>query len=170
MPSKDLIDDPRTIYSLAMVLILYEVYKSEFLNSENPLIFIIKIGLLILISTQLIFLYLCGLSRAKIKGEFKKKLSEMANDSYETGFQLSVVIFSLDISFGIIYYLFKDYGFFFTLWGKIILIIINFLIAVGTIRIRQKCFEPIELIDEDNHFYYFIGFWVFATSLVIIMQ
>jgi hypothetical protein len=65
MNSKDLIEDPRTIYSLAMVLILYEFYKSEFLISGNPLIVTIKFGLFILIATQLIFLVRSACSLTK---------------------------------------------------------------------------------------------------------
>ncbi len=102
MKSKDLIEDPRTIYSLAMVLILYEVYKSEYLISENPLFIIIKIGLLILISTQLIFLYLCGLSHAKLKDKFKEELAEVASSFYTIGFQLSIALFLLVLSFGFV--------------------------------------------------------------------
>jgi hypothetical protein len=166
MTSRNLIEDPRTIYSLAMIIILYEAYKSDFLASENPLIIIIKIGLLILISTQLIFLYLCGLSETKLKTkEFKEKLAEIANDIYTIGFQYSFFIFFLNISFGLIYYYFKGNSYLFTLWGKILLIIITFIIAIGTIKIREKYFEHLE--DDNSLIYTLIGFWVFFITLFI---
>lgn len=163
MKSKNLLDDPRTIYSLTMIFILYEVYKSDLLNSENPLILIIKVGLIILISTQLIFLYLCGLSYAKLRGKFNERLWEIASEIYAIGFQYSFFIFFINIFFGFIYSYFKGYSY--SSWGKILLIIITFLIAMGTIKIRKKFFE---LPDDGNLFHILIGFWIFIISLLIL--
>lgn len=158
---KSLIEDPRTIYSLAMVLILYEIYKSDLLTSENPLIIIIKVGLIILILTQLIFLYLCGISLAKLKKEFKERISEIAISIYSFGFQLSFFILFTTISFGLIYYSFKGYGYF----GYILVIIVNFLIALGTIHIRKKYFYP--KLEPGGLFYSFIALWFLFTTILI---
>lgn len=161
MKSKNLIEDPRTIYSLTMVFILYEVYKSDLLTSENPLIIIIKVSLIILIFTQLIFLYLCGLSHAKLKKDFKVRLLEIASDIYSFGFQLSFFILFITISFGLIYYYFKDYGY----YGYILVLVVNFLISIMTIPIRNKYFEP--KIEPGNLFYLIIIFWVLVTTIFI---
>lgn len=158
---KSLIEDPRTIYSLTMVFILYEIYKSDLLTSENPLIIIIKVDLIILIITQLIFLYLCGLSHANLKIKFKERLSETASYIYSFGFQLSFFILFITISFGLIYYYFKDYGY----YGYILVMIVNFLISIGTISIRNKYFEP--KIKPDDLFYIIIIFWVLLTTIFI---
>lgn len=136
MNSKDL--DPRTLYSLAMVLILYEFYKSEFFK-EDPVYLFIKIGLAILIFAQLIFLLLCGLSFAEYKDE--KKLQELAHLSYTAGFQLSVVLTIL-MSFYLITNIgFKFIGIYFTQWGKILTWIINVIVVIATMHWHKRVFE-----------------------------
>lgn len=166
MKSKDLTEDSRTIYSLAMILILYEAYKSEFLLSENFLILIIKLGLLILISTQLIFLYLCGLSYANFNGDYKEKLIGMASDFYRIGFQISFPIFLLDILFGFVYYYLRDTAILFTLWGKLLFVIFNFFIAYETIHIRKKFFMP--KLERNDYIYFIIFLWLFISTIFII--
>ena len=151
-----------------MVLILYEFYKSEFLIGEDPLFLLIKIVLLILIFTQLIFLLLSGLYHAEIKKEYKEKLLERASFYYTAGFQSSVVLFFLGISCLVTYNTFKSVGIFFTLWGKILFMIINVLIVIGTIRIHKKFF--INRQETNNLVYWIIGIWMFLITVFILSK
>jgi hypothetical protein len=112
--------------------------------------------------------YLCGLSYAKFKDKYKEHLAGIASDFYTTGFQISLPIFLLDISFALIYYTLNEEG----LWGKILSIIINFLIVIGTIQICKKCFEPKSYMYMNNDivFYGIIGIWIFVPTLFIISE
>lgn len=69
MNSKDILNESRIIYSLAMILILYEFYNSEFLKGEEIIFIFIKLSVLMLIGTQLMFSLLYGLSLADYKDE-----------------------------------------------------------------------------------------------------
>ncbi len=162
--------DPRTVYSLAMILILYEAYQSEYLISERLPVRVIKFTLLGLIATQLIFLYLCGLSHANLKSKFNGKLSEVANYFYVVGFQSSTAVLLLDFSFDVVYTLFKDTGIFLPIWGKILLMAINFFMVAVTIHIRKKVFEPKLNWNDDPWFCILIGFWVFGTTAFIVSK
>jgi len=88
---KIVIDDPRTIYSLSMTVILYEFYKSDIFTNQNNLILSLKYSILLLIIGQVIFLVLRGLLLAEIKD--KEKLASMADFAYACTFQMSVIFF-----------------------------------------------------------------------------
>ena len=168
MNSKDTIKDSRIIYSLAMVLILYEFYKSKFLIGEDPLFLLIKIVLFILIFTQLIFLLLCGLSHAEINKEYMEKLLEKASFYYTVGFQSSFVLFFLGVFCLFTYNTFKSVGIFFTLWGKILFMVINVLIVIGAIRTHKKFF--INRQETNELVYWVIRIWVFLITVFILSK
>lgn len=159
-------NEPRTIYSLAMVVILYELFNSEYLKGEDSLIIIIKSGLLILIIFQLIFLLLCGLSVAEFKAEHREKLLEIVNISYATGFQSSLVFFMIGLFNFITYGFFKNNEIPFNLWGKIIYFLISLLIIFGVWRMREKYFK---IRPETNQFVkWIVGIWVFIIIVVLV--
>ena len=166
MKSDNIINDPRTVYSLAMVVILYEFFRSEYLTGEEPLILIIKSVLLILMGSQLIFLLLSGLSLAEYKDEHKENLLEAANLSYAAGFQSSLVFFMIGLVNIMVYQLFKSNGIPFNPLGKITYFVISLLIAFGVWRIRKEYFD----IRPKTNFWVkrIIGLWIFIIIVVLI--
>ena len=173
MKSKDLIEDPRTIYSLAMVLILYEVYKSDLLSDlfkgEEELFFVIKISLLILIIAQLIFLLLTGISLAEYKDENIENLWKTADFFYTIGFQSVVVLFLLVSGSILTYSILKQYIINQVIpepWNLILSIIISLLIALWVISIRKKYFK---IREETNQIIYFIIFiWIIVNTGLLV--
>ncbi len=163
--SKNPIEDPRTIYSLTMVLILYEFYKSEFLKGEDNLVLFIKIQLLILIVTQLIFLLLCGISIAEYKNE--KNLLKTAGFFYTIGFQLFVVLFLL-ASFSLLTYIyFKSIiDVIPNPWKQILPFIISILIAIGVAYTYKKYFKNRPEINQ--WIYCIIGIWIFINTAFLV--
>lgn len=165
MNSKNPIEDPRTIYSLTMVLILYEFYKSEFLKGEDNLIRFIKIQLLILIATQLIFLLLCGISFAEYKD--KKNLRKTSCSIYAIGFQSFVVIFLLAFPSYLTYIYFKSIiDVISNPWNVILSFIISFLIAIGVIYIRKEYFKTRP--ETDQAIYLIIMLWMFIYTAILV--
>lgn len=166
MKSDNIINDPRTVYSLAMVVILYELFRSEYLTGEEPLILIIKSGLLILIGSQLIFLLLSGLSLAEYKDEHKENLLEAANLSYAAGFQSSLVFFMIGFFNFITYGILKDNKILFNVWGKIIYFLISLLILFGVWHLRKKYFD---IRPKTNYWIKrIIGIWIIIIIGVLV--
>lgn len=85
--------DPRTIYSLAMTAVLFEIYNSGILKSQNSLMGGLNIIILLLIIGQLSFLLMRGLSLAQIRSEKSMKILEASDWIYSYIFQASIITF-----------------------------------------------------------------------------
>ncbi len=93
---KIILDDPRTIYSLAMTAILFEIYNSGILKSQDTLMEGLNDIILILLGGQLFFLFLRGVSLAEIKAENREKILGASDTVYTYIFQVStIVLFTL---------------------------------------------------------------------------
>lgn len=101
---KVIIDDPRAIYALSMVVILYELYNKLnpdiFVNQDKTLFNTLLTSLIsplkfifsLLILMQFLFLLVRGLSLADVNDNHKKYLLYFSDRIYASGFQLSLVI------------------------------------------------------------------------------
>lgn len=111
---------------------------------------------------------LCGLSHAEYKDEHKENLLEEASLFYAAGFQSSVVFFMMGLFFIVAYEALKSFGIPFTVWGKILYIMISSLIAIGVIRIRKKYFN---IRPRTNYWVYrIIALWMVIIILVILFK
>lgn len=111
---KVIIDDPRAIYSLSMVVILYALYNTlnpdTFANQDKTLfntlltslISPLKVIFQLLIVMQILFLLVRGLSLADVNDNDKKYLLYFSDRIYASGFQMSLIILFIGVSLAIL--------------------------------------------------------------------
>lgn len=130
--------DPRTVYSLSMTVILYELYRSDFFASQESLIPLLKNIVLALLIGQVLFLFVKGFSFAGVGGQ--KKLSELSDTIYAFSFHSSIIFFVLgSFSFATanIFIFFKIP---IIIWTKMFFILINLGMAVGLVYLWKRHF------------------------------
>lgn len=172
MNSKDILNESRIIYSLAMILVLYEFYNSEFLKGEKTIFIFIKLSILMLIGTQLMFSLLYGLSLADYKDEKKNDLFDIANLFYAIGFQLVVIFFVMLFFSYLIYFLmynlseyFGFLGFIPREWSYILSAIINYFVSIKVLNLRIKYFNWESKIS--TWIYLIIVYYIFFLSVYL---
>lgn len=144
--------DARTVYSLSMTVILYELYKSDFLNSQESLIPLYKSIIFGLLLGQVVFLFVKGFSFAGFGDSFQKHFSKLSDSIYIVTFHLSIIFLTLgSILFGIS----KIFDFFHIpiyFWTKMTFIVINLVLVVMIAYEWHKSFL-------NKNLYVIVGFY-----------
>jgi hypothetical protein len=164
---KIIVDNPRTIYSLAMTAILFEIYNSGIFKSQNSLMVGLNLIILLLILGQLSFLLIRGLSLADVKTEKRAKILEFSDWFYSYIFQASVIITIVLVVLSETDYIFNQFGVPKTLFYKLLSFLIFFFSIIIGMYIWKKFFN---ITKTKIHIYAVMILWGIIGFYLIIFR
>lgn len=164
---KIIVDNPRTIYSVAMTAILFEIYNSGILKSQNSLMVGLNEIILLLILGQLSFLLIRGLSLADVKAEKKAKILEYSDWVYSYTFQTSAIVTFVLFVLSDTDYIFNQFGVPKILFYKVL----YFLIFLSSIIIGMYIWKKFFNITETKKYIYvFMILWIVIGFFLIVFR
>lgn len=164
---KIIVDNPRTIYSLAITAILFEIYNSGILKSQDSLMGGLNNIILLLIIGQLSFLLIRGLSLAEVKAEKKAKILEFSDWVYSYIFQASVVVFIVLLFLADTEYIFNQLGIPKILSYKLLYFLIFLLSIIIGMSIWKKFFN---ITETKKSIYISMMLWILIGFFLIVFR
>lgn len=160
--------DVRTLYSLSMAVILYELYGSDFFKSQESLIPLLKNIVLVLLIGQLFFLFVKGFSYAGVSEPDQKLLSVYSDYIYAFSFQSSVIFFVLGIFLGATANVFDNLEMLTIIWAKMFFILINLGMAVGLVYVWMRHFSKNNNQNTNLAIYVSVILWSIFMTLIFL--
>ncbi len=161
--------DLRTLYSLSMAVILYELYNSDILKSQESLIPLLKSIVLLLLIGQILFLFVKGFSYTGVSESDQKLLSVYSDYIYAFSFQSSVIFFVLGIFLGATANIFDNIRMATIICVKMFFILINLGMAVGLIYGWMKHFSKNNNQYTNWAIYLSVIFWSITITLQFLL-
>lgn len=162
---KIIVDNPRTIYSLAMTAVLFEIYNSGILKSQNSLMGGLNAIILLLLIGQLSFLLIRGLSLADVKVEKKTRILEFSDWLYSYIFQATAIISYVVFVLAETDNIFNQFGIPKILSYKLL----YFLIFLSSIIIGMYIWKKFFNITETRKFIYIVMIlWILIGFFLIV--
>jgi len=153
---KIVIEDSRTIYSLAMVAILYQFLFTENLFTQNFLGGL-KTLFGLMFSIQISFLLLRGVLLTEVNDTYKEKFLKCSDKLYAISFQLPFIFLIVALSLPIFEYIFNYLDIVKTIPTKILFFTIFLSLVWISIYIWKKIFV---ISQTKNIIYFFTALWI----------
>lgn len=155
--------DSRTIYSLAMSVILYEIINSEILSTQYFL-GIIKPAFEIILTGLIIFLILRGASLAEVNNTSKEKILKYSDVIYALSFQTFLIYFIVILLFSIFGNIFNYLDISINLITKLLFFFVFFIsMYIGMYIWKKNC-----VISQTKYpVYFYMAIWILYSFYII---
>ncbi len=164
---KKIVGNPRTIYSLAMTAVLFGIYNSEILKSQNSLIVSLKAIIVLLILGHLSYLLMRGLALADVKAKEKAKILKTSDWVFSYFIQGSVVTFIVSLFLADTDFIFNQFGVPKILPFKLLYFLILLISVVIGMYIWKKLFD---ITETKKTIYICMILWMLIGFYLIVFR